>query len=207
MTQPLMILITGAVAFGLAALLWAIRISDGARGAARKYREEAQLTREKLARAESVFGAHPGVIMVWEDDPAPAARTGGKPSTPEGEWSSPNLYGSPVALMGLLRFTDDSLSENPSARILEGLADLEARDGAGQDTTLRERLKQLREEGAPFSLTIIGPSGRFLEADGRTAGARAVLWITDTTIKGLEESGARARFEEARAAVVASPLR
>ena len=57
-------------------------------------------------------------------------------------------------------------------RILEGLADLEARDGAGQDTTLRERLKQLRAEGAPFSLTIIGPSGRFLEADGRTA-ARA----------------------------------
>jgi signal transduction histidine kinase len=207
MTQPLMILITGAVAFGLAALLWAIRISDGARGAARKYREEAQLTREKLARAESVFGAHPGVIMVWEDDPAPAvARTGGKTSTPEGEWSSPNLYGSPVALMGLLRFTDDSLSENPSARILEGLADLEARDGAGQDTTLRERLKQLREEGAPFSLTIIGPSGRFLEADGRTAGARAVLWITDTTIKGLEESGARARFEEARAAVARDPI-
>ena len=78
---------------------------------------------------------------------------------------------------------------------------LGARDGAGQDATLRERLKQLRNDGAPFSLTIIGPSGRFLEADGRTAGARAVLWITDTTIKGLEESGARARFEEARVAV------
>ena len=51
----------------------------------------------------------------------------------------------------------------------------------------------MRRDGAPFSLTIIGPSGRFLEADGRTAGARAVLWITDTTIQGLEDSGARAR--------------
>ena len=33
-----------------------------------------------------------------------------------------------------------------------------------------------------------------------------MLWITDTTIKGLEESGARARFEEARAAVARDPM-
>jgi signal transduction histidine kinase len=197
MTQPLMILIAGAAAFGLAALLWALRISDGARGAARKYREETQAMREKLARAESVFGAHPGVIMVWDD---------ADPASDSAEWGAPNLYGSPVALMGLLRFADDGASDNVAVRILEGLADLEARDGAGQDTTLRERLRQLRAEGAPFSLTIIGPSGRFLEADGRTAGARAVLWVTDTTIKGLEESGARARFEEARLAVARDPM-
>jgi len=200
-TQPLVLLVAGAAAFGIAALLWALRISDGARGAARKYREEEQRARERLARAESVFGAHPGVIMVWEEEESEE----GKPK-PQTEWGLPNLYGSPVALMGILRFADDGTSEDPGVRILEGLADLEARDGAGQDATLRERLKQLRNDGAPFSLTIIGPSGRFLEADGRTAGARAVLWITDTTIKGLEESGARARFEEARAAVARDPM-
>ncbi|MEY4782965.1 MAG: hypothetical protein RIR41_900 [Pseudomonadota bacterium] len=200
-TQPLVLLVAGAAAFGIAALLWALRISDGARGAARKYREQEQQAREKLARAESVFGAHPGVIMVWEDADAEA-----QPNIPQSEWGLPNLYGSPVALMGILRFADDGTSEDPGVRILEGLADLEARDGAGQDATLRERLKQLRRDGAPFSLTIIGPSGRFLEADGRTAGARAVLWITDTTIKGLEESGARARIEEARAAVARDPM-
>lgn len=200
-TQPLVLLVAGAAAFGIAALLWALRISDGARGAARKYREQEQQAREKLARAESVFGAHPGVIMVWEDADAEA-----QPNIPQSEWGMPNLYGSPVALMGILRFADDGTSEDPGVRILEGLADLEARDGAGQDATLRERLKQLRKDGAPFSLTIIGPSGRFLEADGRTAGARAVLWITDTTIKGLEESGARARIEEARAAVARDPM-
>jgi signal transduction histidine kinase len=206
LTQPLVLLVAGAAAFGIAALLWALRISDGARGAARKFREESQRLAEKLARAESVFGAHPGVILVWEDDEPAAGEADGKPPAPQPEWGQPSLYGSPVALMGLLRFADDGASEQPAVRILEGLADLEARDGAGQDTTLRERLKQLRAEGAPFSLTIIGPSGRFLEADGRTAAARAVLWVTDTTIKGLEESGARARFEEARAAVARDPM-
>lgn len=206
MTQPLLILIAGAAAFGLAALLWALRISSGARGAASKYREETQKMREKLARAESVFGAHPGVILVWEESAEDEKKDAGLPPVAQPEWGVPNLYGSPVALMGLMRFADDGASDNPAVRILEGIADLEARDGAGQDATLRDRLKQLREEGAPFSLTIIGPSGRFLEADGRTAGARAVLWITDTTIKGLEESGARARFEEARAAVARDPM-
>ena len=201
-SQPIILLVAGAAAFGIAALLWALRISDGARGAAKRYRESEQKVQEELARAKSVFGAHPGVIMVWDDD----TTAEGERKVPQTEWGLPNLYGSPVALMGLLRFTDDGASEQPGVRILEGLADLEARDGAGQDTTLRERLKQLRAEGAPFSLTIIGPSGRFLEADGRTAAARAVLWITDTTIKGLEESGARARFEEARAAVARDPM-
>jgi signal transduction histidine kinase len=209
--QPLTLLVAGAAAFGLAALLWALRISDGARGAAKRYREDAQATREQLARAESVFSAHPGVIMVWEDDDPTAARPPGFPplanaSSGESEWGSPGVYGSPVALMGILRFADDGSASQPAVRILEGLADLEARDGSGQDATLRERLHQLRREGAPFSLTIIGPSGRFLEADGRTAGGRAVLWITDTTIKGLEESGARARIEEARVAVARDPM-
>lgn len=211
MTQPLVILIAGAAAFGLAALLWALRISDGARGAARKFKEEAQRLRDQVARAESVFGAHPGVILVWEgeavdpDAPPKFAKSSAR-SGVNAEWGAPGLYGSPVALMGLLRFSDDGSSDNPPVRILEGLADLEARDGAGQDATLRERLKQLREEGSPFSLTIIGPSGRFLEADGRTAGGRAVLWITDTTIKGLEESGARARIEEARVTIARDPM-
>ena len=118
LNQPLLLLVAGAAAFGLAALLWALRISDGARGAAKKYREEEQKARERLARAESVFGAHPGVIMVWEDE-----EEGAKPK-PQSEWGLPNLYGSPVALMGILRFADDGTSDDPGVRILEGLADL-----------------------------------------------------------------------------------
>src|SRR5690606_17959214 len=131
LTQPLVLLVAGAAAFGIAALLWALRISDGARGAAKRFKEQELETRQKLARAESVFGAHPGVIMVWEDDePAEAAEPGAppKPKAQQTEWGLPSLYGSPVALMGLLRFADDGSADQPAVRILEGLADLEARD-------------------------------------------------------------------------------
>ncbi|HBF89975.1 MAG TPA: tyrosine protein kinase, partial [Hyphomonas atlantica] len=38
-----------------------------------------------------------------------------------------------------------------------------------------------------------------------TAGARAVVWVTDTTIKGLEESSARGKLEEARQVIARDP--
>jgi signal transduction histidine kinase len=186
----------GAAALGLAALLWALRVSDGARGAARKYRDRSSDLETDLAAHRSILGAHPGVILVWQGEAL------------EGEGDEiipPEMYGSPVALAGLLSFTDDAISPDPAVRIVEGLADLEARDSAGQDTTLRIRLRELRETGQAFSLTIIGPSGRFLEADGRTAGARAVVWVTDATIKGLEESSARGKLEEARQVIARDP--
>ena len=190
---PIMVAV-GASALALSSMLWSLRVTDGQRGAANKFRQRANELDEKLARSNSIFDAHPGVILVWdEEDPA------------DEEIGKPQVYGSPVALAGLLRFTDDSMSADPAIRIVEGLADLEARDATGKDATLRQRLRELRMTGAPFSLTIIGPSGRFLEADGRTAGARAVMWLTDSTIKGLEESSARGRIEEARQVVARDP--
>jgi signal transduction histidine kinase/PAS domain-containing protein len=194
--QVPILMATGAAALGLAALLWALRVSDGARGAARKYRDRSQDLETSLAEHRSVLGAHPGVILVWQGDAIEAETA---------EIAAPELYGSPVALAGLLSFTDDAISPDPAVRIVEGLADLEARDGAGQDTTLRIRLRELREAGQPFSVTILGPGGRFLEADGRTAGARAVVWISDSTIKGIEESSARGKLEEARQIIARDP--
>ncbi|WP_084396721.1 PAS domain-containing sensor histidine kinase [Henriciella aquimarina] len=194
--QVPIIIAAGALALGLAFILWALRTSEGARGAAKRYRERAGEAETDLAELKSVLGAHPGVILVWQGDTL----------EDEGDAiSPPEIHGSPIALAGLLRFTDDAVSADPAMRIIEGLADLEARDGAGQDTTLRIRLRELRENGQPFSLTLIGPSGRFLEADGRTAGARAVVWITDSTIKGLEESSARGKLEEARQVIARDP--
>lgn len=186
----------GASALAIAALLWAARVSSGARGAAEEYREKMGVLEEKLARADSVFGAYAGVVLIWEDvdfDPS------------KEDLGEPRVYGSPLALAGLLKFTDEALSDEPAIRILEGLADHEARDTSGADTTLRVRLHELRRQGTPFSLTIIGPGNRLLEADGRTAGARAVVWITDASIKKLEESAQRSRFIEAERIIAENP--
>jgi nitrogen-specific signal transduction histidine kinase len=198
LTHAPMIITYGAVAFGLLAFLWGLRVSDGARGAVRRWRERAADLEEKLARSDSVFSAHPGVVLIWEDEQ-------GLQQKDLELWGKPRVYGSPLALASMFRLSDASTSPDAAQRILEGLADLEARDVTGAETTLRRTLKGLRAEGAPFSLTIMGPSGRFLEADGRTAGARAVLWLTDSTIKGIEESGARGRLEEARLVVSRDP--
>ena len=195
--QVPLIIAAGALALGLAFILWALRTSDGARGAAKRYRDKASESEAGLAELKSVLGAHPGVILVWQGDDI---SVGSDVITP------PDIHGSPVALASLLRFTDDAVSEEPSVRIIEGLADLEARDATGLDTTLRIRLRELAEEGQPFSLTLIGSAGRFLEAVGRTAGARVVVWVTDSTIKGLEESSARGRVEEAHQVVARDPM-
>ena len=194
--QVPLIIAAGALALGLAFILWALRTSDGARGAAKRYKDRVGESEAELAEIKSVLGAHPGIIMVWQGDELDVE---GDDITP------PAIHGSPVALASLLRFTDDAVSIDPAVRIIEGLADLEARDAAGGDTTLRIRLRELAEEGQPFSLTLIGASGRFLEADGRTAGARVVVWISDSTIKGLEESSARGRLEEARQVIARDP--
>lgn len=194
--QVPLIIAAGALALGLAFILWALRTSDGARGAAKRYKDRVGESESELAEIKSVLGAHPGIIMVWQGDELDVE---GDDITP------PAIHGSPVALASLLRFTDDAVSMDPAVRIIEGLADLEARDASGGDTTLRIRLRELAEEGQPFSLTLIGQSGRFLEADGRTAGARVVVWISDSTIKGLEESSARGRLEEARQVIARDP--
>nr|WP_070960337.1 PAS domain-containing sensor histidine kinase [Hyphomonas sp. Mor2] len=194
--QVPLIIAVGALALGLAFILWALRTSDGARGAAKRYKEKANEAESSVAEMKSVLGAHPGVILVWQGDDI---------DVDADDITPPDIHGSPVALASLLRFTDDAVSVDPAVRIIEGLADLEARDASGIDSTLRIRLRELAEQGQPFSLTIIGQNGRFLEADGRTAGARVVVWITDSTIKGLEESSARGRLEEARQVIARDP--
>ncbi|MEZ5937175.1 MAG: hypothetical protein R3C52_03045 [Hyphomonadaceae bacterium] len=97
LTQPLTLLVAGAAAFGLAALLWALRISDGARGAARRHRQDSQKARALRPRRKR-FSAHPGVIMVWEEDEAAQgrpARTHPRSRTPlrlrpvDAEWGAP----------------------------------------------------------------------------------------------------------------------
>jgi signal transduction histidine kinase len=187
---------SGAAAVSIATLLWALRVTDGARGAIAQWRTHAGELETKLGRADSVFGAHPGVVLIWEE---------GADIGDESDWGAPRAYGSTLALGSLLRFTDSSIASEPALRILHGLSGLEARNGSGQAVRLPAALARLRREGAPFSLRITSPGGVYIEADGRTAGPRAVVWITDASVKGVEENGAGGRLDDAMEVIARDP--
>jgi signal transduction histidine kinase len=176
----------GAAAIAIAALLWAMRVTDGARGIIATWKEQVAGLELLLARLNSIIGAHPGVVLIWED---PAGEAGA------GDWGSPKAHGSPLALASLLRFSDSSVSSEAPVRILHGLAQFEARDAAQRPTRLAPALTKLRREGAPFSLTISTPDGVYVEIDGRTAGSRAVVWIVDSGVKAVEEGGSAGRID------------
>lgn len=193
-----LIITAGAVLFALAAGFWAYRLTVGARLAQAIWKKRVQDLEGKVARADAAFGAFPGLVLVWDDAPVPSE--GASES-----WGSPRIFGAPSALASLLKFAEASDGPEPGGLLLEGVADYEARAAGGEETTLRRRFAELVENGQPFSLTILGPEGRFLEADGRAAGTQLILWLADTTVRGLEESGARGRIEESRKLIEADP--
>ena len=100
MTGPTFQIVTlvvtvGAVAFAVAVGLWAYRMTAGARTAQIAWRRKMAELEDKLSRADSVFGAHPGLVLVWDQPPFDETDTG---------WGMPRLFGSSVALAALLRF-------------------------------------------------------------------------------------------------------
>ena len=193
-----LVVTAGAVMFAVAASVWAMRVTTGARAAQAIWKRRVSDLEDKLTRADSTFGAYPGLVLVWDQPPDLA---GGAVE----DWAKPRIFGSPSALASLLKFAEAADGPDPGSLLLEGVADYEARAPGGEDTTLRRRFATLVTEGQPFSLTILGPEGRFLEADGRAAGLQVVLFLSDATIRGLEESGARGRLEESRRVVEADP--
>jgi signal transduction histidine kinase len=191
-----MLVAAGAAAIALAAIIWALRVTEGARASIEVWKRRARELEDVVSGADSVFGAHPGVVLIWDEALAVAS---------DSEWGRPRIFGSPLALASLLRFSDAAVAGEPSLRILQGLSVFEARDATGGITRLAPALQRLRREGAPFSLTISTPEGVFIEVDGRTAGARAVVWILDASVRGVEEGGARGRIEEARQVIARDP--
>ncbi len=186
----------GAAAIGIAALLWAMRVTDGARGALAKWKERARGLEDTVARADAVFGAHPGVVLIWDESAT---------NVQDGEWGSPQVLGSAMALASLLRFAGQATATEPALRILQGLSNFEARDATDQATRLGPALTRLRRDGAAFSLTISTPQGVYVEVDGRTAGARAVVWIVDASLRGVAESGPTGRIDGADRLIARDP--
>ncbi|MDZ4777562.1 MAG: tyrosine protein kinase, partial [Alphaproteobacteria bacterium] len=157
----------GAAAVAIAALLWALRVTDGARGMIAKWKERIAELELKLARADSIFGAHPGAVIIWEDGAEP------QDINAPVDWGAPRAYGSSLALASLIRFSDNSMAADTAVRILQGLSSFEGKDVTGRPARLAPALMKLRREGAAFSLTISTAGGVVVEIDGRTAGAPA----------------------------------
>lgn len=185
----------GSAAIAIASLLWAMRVTEGARGGVDAWKKRARELEDTVAWADAVFGAHPGVVLIWEDTLADS----------ETDWGKPRIYGSPLALASLLRFSGAAHAAEPAIRILQGLSGFDARGATGVMTRLAPALQRLRREGAPFSLTISTPDGVYVEVDGRTAGARAVVWILDASVRGVEEGGAGGRIEGATEVIARDP--
>jgi signal transduction histidine kinase len=186
----------GAAAIAIAALLWAVRVTDGARGGVDAWKKRARDLEDKVAWADSIFGAHPGVVLIWEDVASPVG---------DGDWGAPRIYGSPLALASMLRFSDAAIAAEPAVRILQGLSSFDAQDATGAATRLGPALARLRREGAAFSLTISTPDGVFVEVDGRTAGARAVVWILDASVRGVEQGSSDGRIKPADKVIAGDP--
>ncbi len=183
-----------SAAIAIAALLWALRVTDGARGGVEAWRIRNDDLEDKIAWADAVFGSHPGVVLIWDS-------TGDDVS----DWGTPKIYGSPLALASLLRFSNAALAAEPGVRILQGLSAFEARDITGAPVRLAQVLGRLRREGAAFSITLSTPGGVFIEVDGRTAGARAVAWIIDTSVRGVEEGNSGGRIDKGREVIARDP--
>jgi signal transduction histidine kinase len=191
-----LVIVAGAAAFAIAALIWAMRVTDGARGSIEAWKRRLRDVEDRLSAADAVFGAYAGLVLIWDE---PLGAEG------DSDWGKPRIYGSPLALASLLRFSDSAAAGDPAIRILQGLSLFDAQDATGGAARLAASLTRLRREGAPFSLTISTPEGLFVEVDGRTAGARAVVWIRDASTRGVEEGGARGRIDEAHQVIARDP--
>lgn len=190
----------GSAAIAIAALLWALRVTDGANGTIQRLKREKRDLEVLVDGADQIFGAHPGAVLIWDDPPS---------LTDTGDWGAPRTFGSALALANLLRFADPQSQGDPAVRILQGLAAFDATDATGAVTRLAPALSRLRREGAPFSLTISTPDGVYVELDGRVAGARVVVWIVDASVRGVEDSVGRGAVKdhEGIALDVAAPLK
>ena len=164
--------------------------------AERRWKVRARDLDRQLGQYDAVFGAYPGLVLVWDD-----ARDMGN-----SEFGSPRVYGSPAALASILRFSDSGLQRDVAMRVLTALADLDTISERDQTPTLRALLANLRGSGEPFAVSIVLPEGNVIEADGTVAGRQVVLWLEDASIRGEDERTAISRFETSRLTSEVDPV-
>lgn len=191
-----LVITVGAVLLALVTSYSAFRVSAQVNEVGGSWKDKCKDLDEKLSRLDSIFGAYPGLILVWDENVP----------DPDSDWGEPRIYGSPAALASLVRFAEPGRPSQFAQRVLNGLADLDTLTESEHSTTLRGHLAKLRRKGEAFSLSIVLPEGAVIEADGRVAGRQVVLWLEDATIRGEDERTAISRFESHRVTAETDPV-
>lgn len=187
--DPLFVASAGAIALAVAAVLWAMRVSAATRNQSVHWSGRLAEMEARLEKSDAVLSAHPGLVLVWEDD-SKSLKTG---------WGDPKILGGPAALASLLSFSKD-LGDGASApveRLLNSLGALPLdEDNAETQQTLQEKVHDLRAHGVAFSGNVVTPDGRSIEIDGRVAGGQVALWITDPAVRMAEDGAIIGAFRE-----------
>ena len=181
----------GAVSLAVAAALWAVRVSANERSSARQWSGRLARIEAQLEKSESVLSAHPGLLLIWDED-EDTARAG---------WGRPRVLGGPAALASTLSFIGGAPAEGGEKRdavtqLLDALGGLQIEGEEADSPALRDRIHALRVEGEPFSATVVTSEGRKIEADGRIAGSQVCLWLADPSARAADESGALGKLQE-----------
>jgi signal transduction histidine kinase/predicted RNA-binding protein with TRAM domain len=187
--DPLVAGAGGAIALAVAAVVWAFRVSAATRHQALHWSDKLAELEARLEKSDSVLSAHPGLVLVWEDD-TDSLNSG---------WGEPKILGGPAALASLLSFSKDGADAkaSPVDRLLNALGALPLQDeDAEQPEPLRDKVKNLRAHGVAFSGNVVTPDGRSIEVDGRVAGGQVALWITDPAVRMAEDGAVIGAFRE-----------
>lgn len=192
--DPLAVGVIGAVAVSVAAVAWAVRKSAASDNRSVVWSTRLAEMEAQLEKADAVLSAHPGLVLVWEDDHEAV----------EKGWGRPKILGGPAALASLMSFSEAGPENgreglaSPVDRLLDSLGDLPvADDGPGEDVgRLKDKVRELRAHGIAFSGSIVTSEGRAIEADGRVAGGQVALWLTDPAVRMAEDSGFLGKVRE-----------
>ncbi|MBY0421285.1 MAG: hypothetical protein K2Q06_03200, partial [Parvularculaceae bacterium] len=183
-------LLAGAgLAAAVAAGAWAVRASFAARSQTVMWTAKLAELEARVEKADAVLSAHPGLVLVWDDD-FTAVEKG---------WGTPKILGGPAALASLMSLArEDAAAGEPIDRLLESLGDLPVEDDGPVEETkrLRDKVKELRAHGIAFSGSIVTSEGRAIEADGRVAGGQVALWLTDPAVRMAEDGGVVGKVRE-----------
>lgn len=182
-TEPALA-ITLAVAAGLAfagalAGITGLRAARAARRKALEREENLASLEARLDAAEAILAAEPDAVFIWTPETLRAA-----PGTFQ---ARPRIVGSTATLV------DPSSGDLDFNYLLTRLEP----ENAGR---LNTAVQRLRTRGARFSLHVQSVDGRTFEAEGRPAGALAVLWLRDVTGERAEVSRLKERLRQAEQA-------